>query len=280
MKRRHYVKKFSFIVLLTILTFLTACTHLTTKNTDLSPSPVLDRIIERGELVVGTAGSMPPLNMTTKEGDVIGIEVDIARYIASGMGVKLKIETMPFAELLTALEFGQVDMILSGMTMTGKRNLNVAFVGHYFISGKALLTKKKTIADAGKVLEINSPERSLVALKGSTSQVFIEKLIPDAKLVVTNHYEEAVDMVLKDQVDALVADYPICLVSMARYPNEGLVSTTKLLTYEPIGIAIPAGDSLLINWLENFLKALKGSGALKAIKETWSQDTSWLSRLP
>jgi polar amino acid transport system substrate-binding protein len=67
---------------------------------------------------------------------------------------------------------------------------------------------------------------------------------------------------------------------MARYPNEGLVSTTKLLTYEPIGIAIPAGDSLLINWLENFLKALKGSGALKAIKETWSQDTSWLSRLP
>ena len=42
-------------------------------------SPVLDRIQEKKELVVGTAASMPPLNMTTKDGQIIGMEMDLAR---------------------------------------------------------------------------------------------------------------------------------------------------------------------------------------------------------
>ena len=45
-------------------------------------SPVLDRIMAKKELVVGTAASMPPLNMTTKDGQIIGVEVDLARLFA------------------------------------------------------------------------------------------------------------------------------------------------------------------------------------------------------
>ena len=76
------------------------------------------------------------MNMTTKAGKVIGLEPDIANEIAVRMGVKATFKTMPFAELLPALEAGKVDMVLSSMTITGKRNMRVAFVGPYFISAK------------------------------------------------------------------------------------------------------------------------------------------------
>ena len=139
----HTAKEYSMrklkllIVLALVFTLAVACEQTTGTTAKSSISPVLDRIQQRGELVVGTAGSMPPLNMTTKDGRVIGIEPDLARYMASSMGVKLRIETMHFHELLPALEAGKVDMVLSGMTITGRRNLKAAFVGPYFISGKS-----------------------------------------------------------------------------------------------------------------------------------------------
>ena len=82
---------------------------------------VLDRILKNGELVVGTTGTQPPLNATTKDGKIIGLDADIATLIAGSMGVSVRFETMPFAELLPALHADKVDMILSSMTMTPKR---------------------------------------------------------------------------------------------------------------------------------------------------------------
>jgi polar amino acid transport system substrate-binding protein len=86
--------------------------------------------------VVGTSGAQPPLTATSKKGEIIGLDVDIARAIAAAMGVKLKLVPMPFAELLPALEAGKVDMILSGMTITGERNRKAAFLGPYLVTGQ------------------------------------------------------------------------------------------------------------------------------------------------
>jgi polar amino acid transport system substrate-binding protein len=222
---------------------------------------------------------MPPLNMTTKDGQVVGIEPDIARYIASAMGVELKIETMPFAELLPALESGKLDMVLSNMTITPKRNLSAAFVGPYYVSGKAFLTKLETIALAREADDVNSADITLAALKNSTSQYFVQEAIPDAKLITTEDYDSAVKMVRTGEVHAMVADYPICLVSVYRYPEEGLLTVVTPLTYEPIGIAVPANDPLLVNWLENFLDTMRASGNLESIADFWLEDASWINDL-
>jgi len=263
------------------LFLLTACAQLQQSHTaGESASPVLDRIQQRGELVVGTMGKMPPLNMTTKTGEIIGMEIDLAKSIANSMGVKPRFEAMAFADLLPALQSGKIDMILSGMTITPQRNLKVAFVGPYFQSGKAFLTKVKTIAAAKDGSEINRAETKLVALRGSTSQAFVEEVIPKATLFVTNDYDEAVKMVLEDKVQAMVADYPICVVSVFRYPEAGLLSVVTPLTYEPLGIAVPAGDPLLVNYLENFLNTMAGSGMLEELRLKWFAKGSWLNELP
>ena len=268
-----------FVVGLVFLALVTGCAGMNTGTSSVTNSPVMDRIIQNGELVVGTAGSMPPLNMTTKDGKVVGIEPDIARYIAGAMGVELRLETMPFADLLGALESGKVDMVLSNMTITPKRNLSAAFVGPYYVSGKAFLTKLETIALAREADDVNSADITLAALKGSTSQYFVQEVIPEAKLVTTEDYDGAVDLVRKGEVHAMVADYPICLVSVFRYPEEGLLTVVTPLTYEPIGIAIPANDPLLLNWLENFMNTMKVSGNLEIITDYWLEDASWLQNL-
>ena len=265
------------VVLIISLVFLFGCTQKIVKPT---PTPALDRILQKGELVVGTAGTMPPLNMTTKDGEVIGFEVDLAKSIASAMGVKLRIETMQFSKLLPALEADKVDMVISSMTMTPRRNLKVAFVGPYYVSGKAFLTKIETIARAKEATEVNSAKTRLTALKGSTSQAFVEQVLPKVQFVPAKDYDEAVELVLKGKVHAMVADYPICVVSVFRYPNEGLLSVITPLTYEPIGIAMPSYDPHLVNWVENFMAILEETGEFDEMTERWFGDGSWLKRLP
>ena len=263
-----------------MLLLIIGCAQTNSNIANASATPVIDRIQKSGTLTVGTAGNMPPLNMTSKEGELMGYEVDLARAMAKSMGVKAKFEVMPFAELLPALQAGKIDLILSNMTITPGRNLKVAFVGPYFISGKAFMTKKKTIAMADDTDEIDAKNTKLVALKGSTSQAFVETAMPDAQLVTAKDYDEAVKMVLEDKVHAMVADYPICVVSVFRYPNKGLLSVVTTLTYEPIGVGVPAGDPLLVNWVENFMGIAEKTGLLEAIQEKWFLKADWLHRLP
>ena len=267
----------AYVVVLTSMLILTACAGM---QTGTSQSPVLDRISMNGELVVGTAASMPPLNMTTRDGEIIGLEIDLAKAMAASMGVELRLEAMQFHELLPALEAGKIDMVLSGMTITPQRNMKVAFAGPYFKSGKAILTKLPTMAEAQTPEDINDPRKSIVTLRGSTSEQFVKENLPKLKLVTAESYDEAIDMVINGKVDALFADYTVCVVAIFRYPEESLLTVVSPLTYEPLGIALPDNDPLFVNWVDNYLTTLEDSGALEELTWEWFKNSDWLSKLP
>jgi polar amino acid transport system substrate-binding protein len=241
--------------------------------------PVLDRILSKKELVVGTAASMPPLNMTFKDGQIAGMEIDLARYIANSLEVKLTLKAMPFNELLPALEAGRVDMVVSAMTITAARNAKVAFAGPYFASGKSLLLKRQNAESMNEVAKIDDPQRTLVALKGSTSQLFAEKVFPKAKLVLTDDYDQAVALVRENKAHALVADQPICQVSVFRYPDADLAALKNTLSYEAFGIAVPANDFLFLNLLQNFITGLENSGEMRNLIDRWFKDGAWVGQL-
>jgi polar amino acid transport system substrate-binding protein len=272
-KRNHIVRMMKATVALALmLTFAFAGAA--------TAGPVLDRIQKKGELVVGMSGDQPPLNVTTRDGRIIGLEADIASRLASDMGVKLRLATIPFAELLPALSEGKIDLILSGMTMTTKRNQKTAFVGPYYVTGKAFLTKQKTIASLKNADGIDAPEYTVAALKGSTSQLYVEKVLPKAKLVPTGNYDEALGLVLQDKAHVMVADYHFCAFAAFRYSEKGLTTVEAPFTFDPIGVAMPDGDPLLINLVQNFISTLIGSGDLKKMTERWFKDGSWLKELP
>jgi polar amino acid transport system substrate-binding protein len=242
--------------------------------------PVLDRILQKKELAVAVTGDQPPLNVKDKKGEIIGFEADMAKMIAAAMGVKVRFATMPFADLLPALEAGKVDMVLSGMTITPQRNLKVDFVGPYYVSGKGILARAEKIGSMKEISELDKPDFSVAALKGSTSQEFVEKVIPKAKHVFVKTYDDAIDMLLAGKVDAFIGDYPYCAVSGFRYKDKGLVVGKNPFTFEPLGIALPPNDSHFVNWVGNFLRLLDGSGELQRLNDRWFKNASWVKELP
>jgi len=58
---------------------------------------ILDEIIKKNELVVGITGNQPPFNAVSKDGDIIGLDADIAKAVAMSMGVKIRFSRMQFA---------------------------------------------------------------------------------------------------------------------------------------------------------------------------------------
>lgn len=243
-------------------------------------APVLSRIIDSGTFRVGTSGNQPPFSMIDKEGELFGHEIELAKILAEAMGVEVEFVIKPFGELLDALEKGEVDAIMSGMTMTPERNVRAAFVGPYVVSGKSILTKSSTLAALQDAEEIDRSSIKITALKGSTSEKFVQKVLEKTTYMGVDDYDAGVQMVLDGKADAMIADFPICAFTIMRHPDAGLTTLTEPMTIEPIGIALAPGDSLLVNMVTNYLGALEGVGVLEALEEKWFEDASWLIRHP
>jgi polar amino acid transport system substrate-binding protein len=273
------MKRWSTVVLVVTLLAIPGCSLVHRGAQDETPSPVIARIVRHGELRVGTSGNQPPLNATTKDGRIIGFDADLGAALANAMGVNLRMVPMDFHDLIPSLQRGDIDMILSGMTMTPQRNLKVAFVGPYLVSGMSILTKSKTMAALRKADQINTPDVTLVTLRGSTGEKFAEDNVPKAKLILTDTLDEAVAMVIDGKVDALLADQPFCTVTVYRNRDKDLVTLDTPFTFEPLGVGLPPNDPLLINWTQNVLADLDDSGAIFDMMYNWFEQDAWLEQL-
>ncbi len=243
-------------------------------------APVLDRIVQSSTLRVGMSGNQPPFNVSNRSGNLMGMDVDLANLLAGAMGVELSIVTKPFGQLRSALKAGEIDMVISGMTITADRAREMLFVGPYIVSGKSLLTNSRALAAVDEAGDINAANFKLAALEGSTSQTFVQRFVPKAQLIIVADYDEAVQMVLNDEVDALVADMPICVLSLLRYPDRELVTLTQPMTIEPIAVAVPASDPAFRSLVQNYMSAFAGMGVLEELQKKWFEDGSWVASLP
>jgi len=260
---KRFFKIFSFTVSILLFSFSTNASQVSEN------APILSRIVSSGQLVLGTSGNQPPMTMLDESGKPAGFDVDLADLMSQALGVKLVTKILPFNELLAALESGKVDIVISNMTISPSRNMRVAFVGPYMTSGKCLITKKDNLAKTDSAEELNIPQMSLVALKGSTSEDIIRTLMPKVELVTVENVNKGIKMVADDKIGGMLADYPVCLHTVTNNPKAGFVSVFNLLTYEPIGIALPASDPLFVNWTSNFLERLDKTLTLELLAKKW-----------
>jgi polar amino acid transport system substrate-binding protein len=237
---------------------------------------VLATIVKNGEIRIGTSGNQPPYSMKSKTGELVGYEIDLANALATNMGVKLKLVQMPFSELMDALRSGKIDAIMSGMTITPERNLVALFAGPYNISGKSILTKSNKVDELSTDTSAGGKKYKIVCLKGSTSEEFVKTVMKKNQLIAVENYNDAVNMVINDQADAMVADRPICVISIMKYPGKDLVTTKDPLTVEPIGMALPSSDPQFLNLVTNYISTLQISGILAALEKKWFNDGSWM----
>ena len=99
------------------------------------------------------------------------------------------------------------------LTVAGWR----AFVGPYYTSGKAILTRSKRLAAATIPQELDSPELRFTALAGSTSEAFVAQRLPQAQLLATEHLDVKLALGQIGQVD--VRDLELSAVRRLQMPN-------------------------------------------------------------
>jgi ABC-type amino acid transport substrate-binding protein len=240
----------------------------------------LQRVIDFQTLKVGMSGNQPPMNMTTREGGLMGFDVDLAQALALAMNVKLEIKTIPFGDLKTALEQDKIDMVISNLSITPQRTEMMSFVGPYMMSGMSILTRSSVLSEITSADQFNRSNITLLALKNSTHANFVRSVAPDAKLIEFDSYDDGVAMLIDGKADAMLADMTECILAVMRFPDAGLTTLEKPLTIEPVGIAVSKDDAQFFNLVDNYLRAYEKTGVLNQLRKKWFEDDSWVAALP
>jgi polar amino acid transport system substrate-binding protein len=245
-----------------------------------SGAQILDHVVRNRELRVATSGNQPPFNAVSRDGELIGLEVDLARMLAEAMNVNLTLMSMPFPDLLPALEAGKVDLVLSGLAITPERAQRFAWVGPYVLSGKSVLTDSSRLVEMKSPRDLDKTDLTLVSLANSTSYDYAKRVAPKAKLVTTPAYEDAVRMILAGEAQAMIADWPVCVLTVMRNPTKDLATGSKPFNVEPIGIALPLGDSRFENLVDMYFEGFERTGVLEELRTKWLERSDWVALLP
>ncbi|GLS92461.1 hypothetical protein GCM10007916_35330 [Psychromonas marina] len=260
-----------FINLLSILLF----THVAH-----AANTTFERINKSGVLVVGMSGEQPPFNFVSNQETVIGYDVDLATALGKSLDVKVRIELMPFAELVKALQKHEIDVIISGFAFTKARSEELIFVGPYALSGKSLIINKNRLKEIQASTGLNHQSVHLMALENSTSKTLAEERLGKAKLTTIKHYEDAILALRAGKADGLVADLAVCELAVIRDTEKQLTTLKKPLAVEDISIAMNKNEPFLESSLSEKLYTLGESGELTTLHKKWFNDPGWLALLP
>ena len=267
---------FLMSVVALVLFSTSAVTHASDLNLKLWQSSTLYKIVHRGVLKVGLNAGYMPFEMRSRSGQIIGFDVDIANAMAKAMGVKLKLINTDWDGIIPALLTNKFDIIISGMTITQKRNLKVNFADPYYVVGQTILLNKKWKGKITDYKQLNSSKFTITGMLGTTGDIAAKKYLSKAKLESFGTEEEAVMQVIQGRADAFVYDEPYNAIFYATKGKGKLVFLDKPFTYEPLGWAIRKGDPDFLNWLNNFLREIKHDGVYKKLHKKWFIDVqSW-----
>lgn len=246
----------------------------------LQAGAVVERIRTNGTLVLGTPGDFPPFSVASEQGEIIGFDISFARELARSLKVNLRIKRLSFSELTPALLDGSVDIIMAGMSITAKRNMDIAFVGPYGNSGQAFVGKKEIVENLKEPLDLNQDNLRIAVLKDTTADMTLRTVLPRTQHVYTESLDQSLIMLLNGDIDGIISDFPYCKVAEFRYKDDGILVFDKILTFEQLGIGVSPDDFLMVNIVRNFINLMAGSGGLNTMQELWFKNSGWVKDLP
>ena len=264
-------------ILAAILAFLAI--NVMASDLNLWKKSTLNEILQRGELRVGLEPGYMPFEMKDKKGKIIGFDVDVARKMAKDMGVKLKLVPTAWDGIIAGLLAGKYDMIISGMTITQKRNLKINFANPYISIGQTMLVRESVAKGKKSWKDLDKPQYTIVTKLGVTGEIATRRMFKHAKIRTFDTEADAVQELLNGKADAFVYDKPYNAMFMAKRGGKGIVFWDKDLTFEPLGWAVRKGDPDFLNWLDNFLNQIKHDGTYEKIYNKWFKNISWLKRV-
>ncbi len=243
---------------------------------ELARKSTLEAILKNGELRVGFEAGYMPFEMTDKNGNFVGFDIDMAKEMAKAMGVKFVPVNTAWDGIIPSLITEKFDIIMSGMTVTQERNLKINFADPYIIVGQTILLNTKHEGTITDYKGLNDPKFIVTSKLGTTGEQAVKRHIPKCTYKSFETETEAALEVVNGKADAFVYDLPYCVVFMAQQGAGKLVFIDQPFTYEPLAWAIRKGDPDFLNWLDNFLRQMKNDGRYDVIYNKWIKSTDWI----
>jgi polar amino acid transport system substrate-binding protein len=243
-------------------------------------SPVLQRIMNSGVLRVGVNPLFKPFSFQDKNGNRVGVDVDVAGLLAKKLGVKLEV-VVPgsFGELIPMLTGNKIDLIAAGMSITFKRAKVIDFTEPYFYTGLSILLNKASSARLGisAVPDYQAMLRELgqngklsrlkiAVTRGKAPQQVVPRFFPGAKVIAYPSNEEAAAATLEGEADIMVHDEIFLKVWLKEHAGEAKFRLTVLdPPFKPdfYAMAIAKGNQEFLNMLNVFILELQANSQLE-----------------
>ena len=224
----------------------------------------MGKIQEAGEINLGVKFDVPPFGFNNPQtGEVEGFDVDLGTYIADRLGVEPVFREATSDNRIPLLVDGTIDLILSTMTITEERDLEIDFSEPYYVANGDVLVPSGS--DIQSLEDLNG-KRVCTAL-GSTYQETIEKEAPDADLKLIDRYSECLELIQTDAVDAVSTD-DVILTGMV-IQDDTLEILGLEYTEEPYGIGIADGDTEFKEFVDESVAAFIEDGSWQEAYDKW-----------
>jgi glutamate transport system substrate-binding protein len=224
----------------------------------------MGKIQEAGEIRIGVKFDVPPFGFNNPQtGEVEGFDVDLGNYIAERLGVEPVFREATSDNRIPLLVDGTIDLILSTMTITEERDLEVDFSEPYYVANGDILVPEGSDIEG---LEDLDGQRVCTAL-GSTYQETIKNEAPDADLRLIDRYSECLELIQTDAVDAISTD-DVILTGMV-IEDDTLEILGIEYTTEPYGVGIPEGDTEFKQFVDDSIAQFIDDGTWQERYDEW-----------
>ena len=220
-----------------------------------------------GTLIVGFDQDFPPMGFVGDNGEYTGFDLDLAKEVASRLGLEYKAQPIAWDSKDMELESGNIDCIWNGFTITGRED-DYTWTTPYMANKQVFVVANdsdiKSQADlAGKVVEVQADSSAEAALKENQdlANTFGQLLpTPDYNTAFMDLEQGAVDAVA---MDVIVAGYQI------KQRNADFKILDDSLSEEEYGVGFKKGNAELRDKVQGALEEMAADGTLAKISDEW-----------
>ena len=218
-------------------------------------------------LRVGVTADRPPLVMR-QDGRLAGLEVEFAVLLGLELGCPVQFVPVRLDDRIDRLLADQIDIIMSGMTITPERKARVAFTEPYMKSGVMAVARTQEAADFAAADDIAGFEGAIGVRAGSRADAFVQAACLQARRVEISGPETAADALQQQQID-LYLDDAHAIVSLASLHESTLSGIWIPLTEEYLAWAVRRTDRNLEAQVNAILRNWKREGRVQAMAAQW-----------
>lgn len=249
------------------LFFLISLVAALAMTTGLAQAKSLDDIIKAGEIRVGINPTLKPLGVFNDKNEIDGFDKDVAQAIADALGVKLKIVKVGSPDRIPFVSSDKIDFVMGAMTRNPKRAKIIDFTLPVHTEVFGVLTTDKNKRSHWK--DYNDAGITLVQVRGTTPVPFIEKNLPNAKVLLLDNYPDVIRAIAQGRGQAMldVVDFMWDHTATHKNVNWEVVKTPVNVYFCCLGVA--KGNTTLQDWLNVELFELHRSGTIDKFWEKW-----------